>query len=81
MAFRQKLCIIYTILGVWAILSSREIIKKLRQAGWVLDTVNGSHHHFRHPARAGKVTVTHPAKDTPIGTIRSIEKQSGVKLR
>ena len=74
MAICPNLCIFYTILGVWAILSSREIIKKLRQAGWILDTVNGSHNHFRHPARAGKVTVTHPAKDTPIGTIRSIEK-------
>jgi len=27
------------------------------------------------------VTVPHPEKDIPVGTLRSIEKQSGIKLR
>jgi hypothetical protein len=27
------------------------------------------------------VTVLHPKKDIPVGTIKSIERQSGVKLR
>lgn len=40
-----------------------------------------SHLHFKHPSRPGKVTVPHPVKDMPIGTLKSIEKQSGVKLR
>ena len=29
---------------------------------------------------AGIVTVPHPKKDFPIGTLKSIERQSGVKL-
>jgi predicted RNA binding protein YcfA (HicA-like mRNA interferase family) len=30
--------------------------------------------------KAGTVTVPHPEKDIPIGTLRSIERHSGVKL-
>lgn len=60
---------------------SRDIIKKLEENGWVLKRVTGSHHHFVHPMRDGKVTVPHPVKDVPIGTLKNIERQSGVKLR
>jgi predicted RNA binding protein YcfA (HicA-like mRNA interferase family) len=34
-----------------------------------------------HPETEHVVTVPHPRKDVPIGTIKSIEEQSGVKLR
>jgi predicted RNA binding protein YcfA (HicA-like mRNA interferase family) len=30
---------------------------------------------------AGRVTVPHPKRDIPLGTLRSIEKQSGVQLK
>jgi predicted RNA binding protein YcfA (HicA-like mRNA interferase family) len=40
----------------------------------------GSHKHFKHPAKPGKVTVPHPNKDLTIKTRKSIERQSGVKL-
>jgi predicted RNA binding protein YcfA (HicA-like mRNA interferase family) len=36
---------------------------------------------IRSSARPGRVTVPHPKHDLPAGTIRSIEKQSGVILR
>jgi len=62
-------------------LSSREIIRRLEAAGWQLVRTTGSHHHFRHPQRPGTVTVPHPVKDMPSGTLKSIERQSGVKLR
>ncbi len=62
-------------------LSSSEIIAKLESAGWKLVRVTGSHHHFRHEQWPGTVTVAHPVKDIPPGTMRSIERQSGVKLR
>ena len=62
-------------------MNSREIIDKLKADGWVPARVKGSHHHFKHPTKSGLVTVKHPAKDFPIGTIKSIERQSGVKLR
>ena len=62
-------------------LSSREIIRLLAQAGLREVRVTGSHRHFRNPSRPGTVTVPHPVKDMPPGTLRSIERQSGVKLR
>jgi len=35
----------------------------------------------RREAKPGRVTVPHPERDIPVGTLRSIEKQSGLKLR
>ncbi|MDF3254970.1 MULTISPECIES: type II toxin-antitoxin system HicA family toxin [Bacillus] len=62
-------------------MSSREIFKRLKKDGWFLVKVVGSHHHFKHPSKTGKVTVKHPAKDFPIKTLKSIEMQSGLSLR
>ena len=59
---------------------SAEVIRTLRADGWVLVRTKGSHQHFRHPNKPGIVTVPHPRKDIPIGTLKSIEKQSGVTL-
>lgn len=61
-------------------LSSREIIRRLVADGWVEVAQKGSHKQFRHPTRPGRTTVPHPKKELPIGTIRAIERQSGVKL-
>ncbi|HEY3778427.1 MAG TPA: type II toxin-antitoxin system HicA family toxin [Rhizomicrobium sp.] len=61
--------------------SSQEIIRKLEAAGWKRVRTTGSHHQFRHSGRPGTVTVPHPVKDMPPGTVRSIERQSGVRLR
>jgi len=38
----------------------------------------GDHHQFKHPTKQGKVTITHPKKDFPIKTLKSIEKQAGI---
>jgi len=62
-------------------MKSRDIIKTLKKAGWVEVRQSGSHKQFRHPDRKGTVTVPHPSSDMAMGTIKSIEKQSGVKLR
>ena len=61
-------------------MDSREVMRRLEEHGWRLARVKGSHHHFKHPTRLGIVTVKHPARDYPIGTLKSIERQSGVKL-
>lgn len=61
-------------------LSSREVIARLRRHGWVQVAQKGSHVQFKHPQRPGRVTVPHPNRDLPRGTLRSIEKQSGVNL-
>ncbi len=61
--------------------SSRDVLRKLSADGWVFVGATGDHHHFTHPAKPGKVTVPHPVKDIKIGTVKSIERQSGVKVR
>jgi predicted RNA binding protein YcfA (HicA-like mRNA interferase family) len=52
-------------------------------AGRWLGRINhvGSHKQFKHPSKPGRVTVPHPKRDIPVGTLRSIEKQAGLKLR
>jgi predicted RNA binding protein YcfA (HicA-like mRNA interferase family) len=60
--------------------TSAEVIRILKAAGWELVRTKGSHHHFGHPSKPGIVTVPHPKKDFPIGTLKSIEKQAGVRL-
>ncbi len=62
-------------------MDSRAVIKLIEAAGWREVRVVGSHHQFRHPAKPGTVTVPHPKKDFAPGTLRSIERQAGVKLR
>lgn len=59
---------------------SRTVIQKIEADGWALVRVSGSHHQFRHPIKPGITTVPHPRKDLPKGTVRSIERQSGVHL-
>lgn len=61
--------------------SSREVIRELKADGWFQVRTTGSHHHFQHRLKPGTVTVPHPVKDLSPGTLRSIERQSGIKLR
>lgn len=60
--------------------SSREIIKNLKANGWYEIGCIGDHHQFKHPTKSGKVTVTHPVKDIPHRTLKSIERQAGLKF-
>ena len=62
-------------------MSSREILAILVRDGWAQVGQTGSHVQLRHPTKPGRTSVPHPVKDMPIGTLRSIERQSGVKLR
>ena len=62
-------------------MNSREVISALEADGWVEVTRRGSHAQFKHPTKPGRVTVPHPKRDLPVGTLRSIERQSGLTLR
>ncbi|MEL6353137.1 MAG: type II toxin-antitoxin system HicA family toxin [Cyanobacteria bacterium J06627_28] len=57
-------------------MKSREIISRLKSDGWSLVNTKGSHKQFKHPEKKGRVTVPHPKKDIPIGTLKSIAKQA-----
>lgn len=41
----------------------------------------GSHKQSKHPTKKGRATVPHPKHDIPMGTLESIEKRAGIKLR
>jgi predicted RNA binding protein YcfA (HicA-like mRNA interferase family) len=62
-------------------LTSREVIAIIEADGWVQVNQVGSHKQYRHPTKPGRVTVQHPVKEVPISNIKSMEKQSGLKLR
>ncbi|MEL6602366.1 MAG: type II toxin-antitoxin system HicA family toxin [Cyanobacteria bacterium J06614_10] len=58
-------------------MKSSQVIAKLKSDGWILVNTKGSHKQFKHPNKKGRVTVPHPKKDLPIGTLKSIVKQAG----
>lgn len=62
-------------------MNSREIIRLLKNGGWVEVRRRGSHAQFKHPEKPGVVTVPHPKRDLPLGTVKSIERQADLKLR
>lgn len=62
-------------------MDSKKIISMLEQSGWVHIRTTGSHWHFKHAAISGIVTVPHPQKDIPIGTLKSIARQSGLTFK
>jgi len=62
-------------------MNSRDVISILQRDGWFQVAQKGSHIQFKHPTKKGRVTVPHPERDLPIGTLKSIAKQSGMKLR
>lgn len=62
-------------------MDSRTIIRLIQAEGWYRVGQKGSHVQFANDARTGRTTVVHPEKDVAPGTVRGIEKQSGVKLR
>jgi len=61
-------------------MSSRELIRELKKRGWYEINQVGSHKQFKHATIKGRVTVPHPRRDIPAGTLKSIEKQCGFKL-
>ena len=60
--------------------SSREVIKMLKQDGWYEVNCVGDHHQFKHLTKKGRVTITHPRKDIPLGSLKSILAQAGITL-
>jgi len=60
-------------------MQSAQLIRMLEDDGWNNIRIKGSHHHFKHLTKPGLVTVPHPKKDLPIGTVNSILKQAGLK--
>lgn len=55
--------------------NSRQIIRRLEKDGFELVKITGSQHKFKKNGKT--VTMPHPKKDLPIGTVCAIHKQAG----
>jgi predicted RNA binding protein YcfA (HicA-like mRNA interferase family) len=57
-----------------------EILKLLRDDGWYLIVIEGSHRQFKHEIKPGRVTVSgHASDDLHPKTLKSILTQAGMK--
>ena len=57
----------------------KDMEKIILANGWVLKSQEGSHRHYTHPCKPGKVTIPFHCKDLKRGTEISILKQAGLK--
>ncbi|ENS5700460.1 type II toxin-antitoxin system HicA family toxin [Neisseria gonorrhoeae] len=60
-------------------MNSLDVIALLKQDGWYKVAQSGSYSQYKHPTKKGRVTVPHPKKDLPTGTVKNIYKQAGLK--
>lgn len=52
--------------------------KLLLEDGWRFKSAKGSHNHYIHPTKPGKVTVPNHSGDLDPRTVKSILKQAGL---
>jgi predicted RNA binding protein YcfA (HicA-like mRNA interferase family) len=57
----------------------RELEKMLKADGWRLARSEGSHHHYRHPAKSGLLTIPRHPGDIDPWLLKSILKRAQIK--
>lgn len=58
----------------------RDIIAEVEADGWVFYNQEGSHRHYRHPTKPGKVTISgKPGDDLSKGRYYDILRQAGLR--
>lgn len=57
----------------------REMEKLILADGWIYKNQLGSHRHYTHPTKPGKVTIPFHNKDLPKKTENLIKHQAGLK--
>lgn len=60
-------------------MDSKTLIKMLEERGWKEVRRESSHRTFKHPDVEEIITVKHPQKDIPIGTLRQTQKIAGLR--
>ena len=58
---------------------AKELEKILIENGWILIGQKGSHRHYKHPAKPGKITIPFHGGSLKPGTEREIMKQAGLR--
>ncbi len=60
-------------------MDSRDLIGELERDGWFWHSTTGSHCHFKHPIKPGKVTVPHSKKEMHPKAVTSIRKAAVIQ--
>jgi len=60
-------------------ISPKEMEKLVKEDGWFFVKQVGSHKHYKHPSKPGKVTIPFSKDPIPKGTANSILHQVGLK--
>lgn len=58
---------------------ARELERMILADGWTFKSQEGSHRHYVHETKPGKVTIPFHGKDIPKGTENAILRQAGLK--
>ena len=61
-------------------MTGKDVIAKLKAAGWKLDRIHGSHHILTKDGGAVPVPV-YGSRDLGAGLIAALQRQTGVKLK
>ena len=56
----------------------RELEKEVLDDGWIFKSQEGSHRHYVHPTKPGKVTIPFHSKELSKIVEKSIRKQAGL---
>jgi predicted RNA binding protein YcfA (HicA-like mRNA interferase family) len=57
----------------------RELESIIKNDGWEYAYTTGSHYHYRHQTKPGKVTIPMHGKDLDIRTVQSVFKQAQIR--
>ena len=56
------------------------VLRLLKENGWYLVRIKGSHRQFKHPQKRGLVTVSgKPSDEVKKGTLSSVLRQAGLR--
>ncbi len=56
-----------------------EVLRILKDDGWIIVRVTGSHRQLKHPLKSGTVTVAgKPSLDLNVDTLKSIFRQASI---
>jgi len=60
-------------------MTASDMEREIREDGWYYHRTVGSHKHFKHPTKPGKVTIPQHKGDLDKKTVNSIRKQAELK--
>ena len=61
-------------------MNGKQVLARLKDAGWVLLRVEGSHYQMGKGGKRTSIPI-HGAKDLKTGTLAAIQRQTGVMLK